>query len=71
MHTTVYSSLSIVWAFRMPEELVLRMPGIHNERPVNIALLTGYQISILPGARTFQASSGFIKQNVIFEGSQE
>jgi hypothetical protein len=54
----------------MPEELVLRMPGIHNERPVNIALLTGYQVSILPGARSFQVSSSFIKQILIFEGSQ-
>jgi hypothetical protein len=37
---------------------------------VYTALITGYQIGILRGARSFQLSSGFIKQNLIFEESK-
>jgi hypothetical protein len=35
------------------------------------AFLTGFQIDVLRVARSIQLSSGFIKQNLIFEGSQE
>jgi hypothetical protein len=42
-----------------------------NVCPVNTALLTGYQIGILRGARSIQRSSGLIKQNINFEKSHE
>jgi hypothetical protein len=41
------------------------------ERPEYTALFTGFQIGILRGAMSFQRISGFIKQFLIFEGSQE
>jgi hypothetical protein len=53
----------------MAIELALRLSG--NERPVYTALVAGFQIGILRGAKPFQLRSGFIKQNIIFEGSQE
>jgi hypothetical protein len=38
-----------------------------NERPVYTALLAGFQLGILRGARSIQLNSGFIKQNLSYD----
>jgi hypothetical protein len=42
-----------------------------TERPVYTELTAGFQLGIREGARSFQLSGGFIKQNLNFKNSQE
>jgi hypothetical protein len=42
-----------------------------NERPEYTALITGFQIRIRRGARSFQMRSGFMKRSQNFNNSQE
>jgi hypothetical protein len=52
-------------------ELALRIPVIRNERSVYTARITGFQIGIHRGARSFQLRGDFIEENENFEKSQE